>query len=111
MSNFVFWDQRKFQYFSDHGKEIISENQFFNTDTSLLENVIQNYYSELYKQRNRLAHNVVSYQQNLPSLIELREEDDTSRNYFIYFAILTLIDDIFMETYKTFKEELDTYNY
>ena len=110
-TNFAVWDQRKFLFFCQNGSDIIKETQYFNSDLNLLENQLQKYYEELYAQRNRLAHNVFSYQENLPSLIKLREENDYSRNFYIYFAILTLIDNIFMETYKVFKDTLENSNY
>lgn len=110
-TNFAVWDQRKYLYFCKNGSNIIKETQFFNSDLNLLENQLQNYYEELYTQRNRLAHNVFSYQENLPSLIKLREENDYSRNFFIYFAILTLIDNIFIEAYKVFMDTLENNNY
>jgi len=110
-TNFAVWDQRKFLFFCKKGNDIIKETQFFNNDLNLLENQLQKYYDELYMQRNRLAHNVFSYQENLPSLIKLRDENDYSRNFYIYFAILTLIDNIFMKTYKVFRDTLENSNY
>lgn len=110
-TNFAVWDQRKFLFFCQNGNDIIKDTQFLNSDSNLLENDLQKYYEELYSQRNRLAHNVFSYQENLPSLIKLREESNDKRNYFIYFAILTLIDSIFMETYKVFRNTLENFNY
>lgn len=60
-------------------------------------------YNALYKQRNRIAHNTQSYQINLPSLKTLQKENEESRNYFVWFAVLTLIDKIFIELYTIYK--------
>jgi hypothetical protein len=60
------------------------------------------YEDHLYKQRNRIAHNTASYQQNLPTLKTLINEDYKYENYFVYFYILVLIDIIFIELYKRY---------
>ncbi len=64
-------------------------------------------YSILYKHRNRCAHNTQSYQQNLPTLKTLANEDYQYENYFVRFAILILIDKVFIELYKKYLEVLD----
>ena len=126
------FSQRKYLYFVSNIEKIIDDEQilvgkknFFKDDSkntskkggskntsetesfkSLLE-----YYKELYQQRNRLAHNILSYQDNLPSLVKLYDEDDSSRNYFIWITILVLIDNIFMELYRIHKDVLEKFNY
>lgn len=64
-------------------------------------------YKELYDHRNRLAHNTLSYQDNLPSLKALQNENDSSRNYFIWFFILILIDKVFMELFQRYHVALE----
>ncbi|TNE74930.1 hypothetical protein EP331_00480, partial [bacterium] len=54
------------------------------------------------KHRNRVAHNTHSYQQNLPTLKTLVNENYIYENYFLWFAILVLIDNIFIELYKKY---------
>lgn len=81
---------------------IIKESQYLNNPNNLLENIIQEKYKELYNQRNRIAHNTQSYQQNLPDFKKLSIEQDYSRNYFLWFSILLLIDNIFIELFKTY---------
>ena len=111
----VTWTQRKYDYFV-HGFKI-GEEQILPSDTKMFKNkaqlsasvevVLELQYEELYNNRNRLAHNTLSYQENLPSLKSLQKEDDTSRNYFIWFFILVLIDRIFMEIFKVYLKELE----
>ena len=64
-------------------------------------------YEELYNNRNKLAHNTLSYQDNLPSLKSLQNESDNSRNYFVWFFILVLIDKIFMDLFQIYMAELE----
>ena len=64
-------------------------------------------YEIMFNQRNRLAHNTLSYQQNLPTLNKLVNETQESRNYFIWFGLLTLIDNIFIELYRLYQDGLE----
>lgn len=64
---------------------------------------LKSWYTEgLYKHRNRIAHNTSSYQQNLPTLKTLIHDRYRYENYFLYFFILMLIDEIFLELYSEF---------
>ncbi|MEG2340027.1 MAG: hypothetical protein RSB69_04660 [Odoribacter sp.] len=62
-------------------------------------------YDCLYKHRNRCAHNLMSYQQNLPSLKTLNNDDYLYENYFVRFSLLIIIDKIIMTLYKIFANE------
>ena len=64
-------------------------------------------YEIMFNQRNRLAHNTLSYQQNLPTLNKLVNETQESRNYFIWFGLLTLIDNIFIELYRLYQDGVE----
>ena len=113
-SNLSVWDQRKYTYFKDNKETIfISENFMVigNKNNFLIDNLLSIYKNELYPQRNRAAHNLTSYQENLPSLLKLYNENDLSRNYFIFFALLTLIDNIFITLFKKFKEAIEENDY
>lgn len=59
-------------------------------------------YEFVYKHRNRCAHNTVSYQQNLPSLEKLQDENYVFENYFIRFALLIIIDKMFVSLFKKY---------
>ena len=56
----------------------------------------------LYRQRNRLAHNTLSYQQNLPSLKTLANPDGRYENYYLWFFLLMLIDGIFRRLFQEY---------
>ena len=80
--------------------ELLLEKHLFK-DKSILKNIYTKY---LYKARNRIAHNTLSYQQNLPTLKVLKGEDYKYENYFLWFAILVLIDEVFLRLYKKYLE-------
>ncbi|MBL6538892.1 hypothetical protein JNG37_09110 [Streptococcus suis] len=110
-TNLAVWKEKNFDYFYNEGsKKIICLNQLLpkqKNNYSLFGNVLVEKYEILYNQRNRIAHNVISYQDNLPTLKTLQLETDESRNYFVWFAILVLIDKIFMSTYRVYQLALD----
>ena len=67
--------------------------------------ILDNMYSRMYAHRNRCAHNLMSYQQNLPSLKSLSSADYIYENYYIRFALLVIIDLIITELYRIFERE------
>lgn len=76
---------------------IASESEIFSDP-----NLKSWYTDHLYRHRNRIAHNVSSYQQNLPTLKTLMDVQYKYENYFLFFFILTLIDKIFIELHGKF---------
>lgn len=54
--------------------------------------------------RNRCAHNISSYQQNLPALEELQKKEYVLENYLVRFAILMIIDKVFVALFKKYLE-------
>lgn len=97
------YSSKKFIFFSQKARsEIIKTTQFLNNNNNLLENKLQEIYTSLYNHRNRVAHNTFSYQNNLPTLDTLHSEKEVDRNYFVWFAVLILIDSIFIELYKEY---------
>lgn len=56
------------------------------------------------RHRNRCAHNISSYQQNLPALEELQKEEYVLENYLIRFAILLIVDKVFVALFRKYLE-------
>ncbi|PZX59362.1 hypothetical protein LV84_01393 [Algoriphagus ratkowskyi] len=104
-SNLAIWAQRDF---INHNKNFnsVASNHFANHKGTLFsDNLLKKIYeNRLYKQRNRIAHNTYSYQQNLPTLRTLIEDDYKYDNYFTYFSLLMLIDKIFVGLYIKYLE-------
>ncbi len=103
-TNLAIWNYRAFKQFL--GNDIIKDTQYLLTSGNLFESLIFEEYEVLYDERNRIAHNTVSYQQNLPDFSKLSGDTPYLKNYFLWFAILLLIDSIFIEIYKIYKETL-----
>jgi hypothetical protein len=105
-SNLLIWAQKSFHEYQDIWTGVSKtdfandkDNLFTGTNGYSLKQVYENH---LYKHRNRVAHNTLSYQQNLPTLKTLIHRNYKYDNYFIFFALLILIDSIFIELYKKY---------
>jgi hypothetical protein len=111
-TNLSIWAQNSFNEYGSIWSGILNTN-FANDNNNLFTEVSSGislkkiYEDHLYKRRNRIAHNTLSYQQNLPTLKNLMNENYKYENYFIYFAILVLIDNIFVELYRKYLEIFD----
>jgi len=104
-TTFSTWVGADFLTFST-GTNIIRTNQFAR-ERVLLESVLQQRYEELYDHRNRCAHNTKSYQENLPTLNTLIQDDYRYDNYVVRFALLVLIDKIFISLYEIYCKALE----
>lgn len=121
-TNLYTWAQKSF---AEYDKLIvdIKENHFAVDDKTLFasaQNISPNdrllsgnglkeiYEQHLYAQRNRVAHNTLSYQQNLPTLKKLQEDSYIYENYFVYFFLLILIDKIVIQLFEEHIESRNT---
>lgn len=104
-TNLSTWSQKNFAEFVSN-TNLIQPNHFGSMN-NLFENILQDRYSQLYTHRNRCAHNTLSYQQNLPTLQTIVQESYRYDNYFVRFAILILLDKIFIELFTKYLEALD----
>lgn len=119
-SNLLIWAQNSFDDYINIWNEV-SENHFAINKNNLFVNkanlpnsvygksLIEMYENNLYKHRNRVSHNTLSYQQNLPTLSTLVNEDYKYENYFVYFSILILIDNIFISLYKRYLQNVEDF--
>jgi hypothetical protein len=67
---------------------------------SLFNSPLNDIYDNLYKHRNRCAHNVLSYQGSVMNPQKIKEMGDA--NYATWFTLLVLMDMIYMELYEKF---------
>lgn len=68
-------------------------------------NLVGLYNDLVYRHRNRMAHNTLSYQRNLPALSTLSDSRYYLQNYFYRFALLIVIDEVFLRLYKKYQEQ------
>ena len=70
---------------------------------SLFQSTLSKRYEELvYRHRNRCAHNTLSYQVNKPDFSVLASTDFSYQSYFFRFALIVLIDEIFMALFRKY---------
>ena len=102
-SNLASWAEQAYLEFTQNS-QVLPHNQF--ASANLLEGVLQKRYELLYRHRNRCAHNTLSYQENLPTFKELYRSEHKYDNYFVRFALLTLIDKIVIKLFKKYQSLL-----
>lgn len=113
-TNLSIWAQKRFSEFENICRDF-DKKHFANDGNSLFTemstgiSLTKIYNNHLYTNRNRIAHNTQSYQQNLPTLKTLLHEDYKYENYFVWFAILVLIDKLFAALYEIYIETLSKY--
>ena len=79
----------------------------YNDPNVLMGGALGNDHKEVvYRHRNRCAHNLLSYQINLPDLDELKDKDYLRCNYVYRFIILIVIDEVFIKLYKDYKKTI-----
>ena len=101
----IIWNDISDEYFAIKKELFIKKDNISSRGKALFEM----YDEHLYKHRNRVAHNTLSYQQNLPTLNTLEKNDYLYNNYFIYFSIIILIDKTIMYLYNEYLKALRTY--
>lgn len=109
------WQGKEFNNFKDYSSDLINnhfcnfptkKNQIDKRNISLIDGIID-YYRIVFKHRNRCAHNLKSYQTNLPDLSVLVNKEYDYENYFFRFSILVLLDEIFMKMYSEYLNLLE----
>ena len=109
-SLFSLFIEREFTIFKEKWKDFFENSKFAEGD--LLEGgIIKHFEKIVYRHRNRCAHNLVSYQENLPTLSTLSDKEYDYNNYFFRFSLLILIDEIFIKLYKKYIEALENNSY
>lgn len=109
-TNLSLWAQRSLNEYNSIWNFVsnsyfgMKNNLFVNKDSisGKPKDALLEMYDHLYKHRNRIAHNTLSYQQNLPTLNMLFKEEHKLNNYFIYFSILILVDYIIINLYERY---------
>lgn len=111
----TFFDNKKFAILKKNEKNddgftsyLLANTQNGKDETGELKKYFE---SIVYRHRNRCAHNLTSYQENLPTLSTLSEKDYDYNNYFFRFSLLILIDEIFIILYKKYIEALENNSY
>lgn len=99
------WNQREYLFFKEHYLDVLNEKQLNLTAKEFLGGKLQNDYNRIvFDHRNRTAHNTASYLKDVPTLDTLADSGYVYKNYFFRFAILLLIDEVFVLMFKKYRE-------
>lgn len=66
------------------------------------------YNDKIYKRRNELAHNSKSVLYNLPTLASLSKSESKEDNWFLFFHILLLMDEVIIKLYSEYEYVMKT---
>lgn len=106
-------DYSSYQFFSlnINKEQIISGKNLFrpkdNCNSSEKENCLKDCFDSMFTHRNRCAHNLLSYQDNTPSLSKLFSSKPKYENWFSRYFILCLLDNIFIFLFKKYSESIN----
>lgn len=78
-------------------------NSFAKNNELLSGNLVPIYSEYIYKMRNRCAHNTLSYQQDFISFEDMEKTYMVYANYFTSFAVLLLLDKVFVHLFSDFE--------
>jgi hypothetical protein len=81
--------------FGEKKASILNKNKFLF--------IFENY---IYRRRNQIAHNTKSNLQNLPLIKIMNDENFKYDNYFVFFAVLMLIDKTFIDMFQVYKKNI-----
>ena len=99
------WEQHNYLNYIENWKGLASGR--FALGDVLLDKEYQDLYTNVvYKHRNRCAHNLASFQSNMPTLKTLTEEGFVYDNYYYRFSMLLLLDEVYMRLYKAYVETI-----
>lgn len=96
------WLPREYSRFIEFSSNIRYKRDGYFTLKSIFggDNYLNEAFDKLYRHRNRCAHNLLSYQSNVPKLLDLTKDVDGSDNYFTRILLLCMIDNVFTRMFK-----------
>ena len=98
------WNYREYLFFKEHWTDVMSDKQLVLSDNEFLGSQLQGFYQQLvFEHRNRTAHNTASYMKDVPTLGAMADKGFVYKNYYFRFAILILIDEIFMRMFRKYR--------
>lgn len=101
------WMNREYVFFRSKFRTMVNISQLqypiAAKSYTLFQSSLHKKYDDIvYSHRNRCAHNTLSYQVNKPELKVLANSEYGYHSYFFRFAIIVLIDEIFMLLFEKY---------
>ncbi len=92
------------ELFKQEWVAIVSSQKDKTKTYTIFSDDLKDAYEGLFRHRNRCAHNLLSYQQNLPSLRKIIDDKYKYENYYIRFALLLIMDRCYVSLFNSFIE-------
>lgn len=92
-------DYSRFLEFSNK-LQYLSNGYFTSSGIFGGDNILKEAFEKNYRHRNRCAHNLLSYQNNVPTLHDLTKDGDGSDNYFSRILLIFMIDNVFTHMFR-----------
>ena len=100
------WEQHNYLNYRKGWKRL---SKYDYAGGTLLCQELQKFFNDyVYAHRNRCAHNLLSFQNNLPTLKTLTDEGFVYDNYYFRFSMLILIDEVFVRLYKAYMSVMES---
>lgn len=103
------WQNKELAFYKQEYSSILNFNQIGKPKQNnakvfqLFQSTLKDKFEMIvYKHRNRCAHNTLSYQINKPDLSVLSSKDYEYHSYFFRYAIIVLIDSIYMRLFRKY---------
>lgn len=96
------WLPHDYSRFIDFSKKIqYIDNGYFTVGGIFGgDNILNESFEKLNRHRNRCAHNLLSYQNNIPQLYDLTKDNNGSDNYFTRILLICMVDNVFTRMFK-----------
>ncbi len=96
------WLPRDYSRFVDFSNKIQYRDNGYFTENGIFggDNNLKDAFEQAYRHRNRCAHNLLSYQNNIPTLYDLTKDDKGFDNYFTRIFLICMIDNVFTRMFK-----------
>lgn len=96
------WLPREYSRFIEFSSNIRYKRDGYFTLNGIFggDNYLNEAFDKLYRHRNRCAHNLLSYQSNVPQLLDFTKDVDGSDNYFTRILLLCMIDNVFTRMFN-----------
>ena len=102
-SNLCIWQNREYLFFKSKFRTVLNIRQLnypIGSDKPYC--LFQSALSKRYEELVCCAHNTLSYQVNKPDFSVLASTDFSYHSYFFRFALIVLIDEIFMVLFRKY---------
>lgn len=111
-SPLIWWFEKEYLDYKSTRKALTRNDFALPSKKKLLGTDLEEQFkATVYRQRNRYAHNLTSYQMNIPTFSQLAKQDNMTCNHFAMMSLLILLDGVFMALFDKIKTVIHHHSY